>query len=53
MMHYSENYWVSGLCPFCGIVKSTKVATVRKLDLFPSSGEGMGDNYSVGFVRKS
>jgi hypothetical protein len=25
----------------------------RKLDLFPSSGEGAGDDYCVGSLRKS
>jgi hypothetical protein len=31
----TENHWVSGLCPSSDILKS------RKLDLFPSLGEGM------------
>jgi hypothetical protein len=26
--------------------------TFRKVDLFPSSGEGLGDTYSVEVVRK-
>jgi hypothetical protein len=53
MVYYTEIYWVSGLCPSCGIIKNINNATVRKLDLFPSSGEEVGDTYSVGFVRKS
>jgi hypothetical protein len=32
----SRNYWVCGLYPTTGILKNT----FRKLDLFPSSGEG-------------
>jgi hypothetical protein len=33
--------------------RTLKNTTFRKLDLFPSSGEGVGDTYSVGSVRKS
>jgi hypothetical protein len=37
--------------PSSGILENT---TFRKLDLFPSSGEGVGeDTYSVGPLRKS
>jgi hypothetical protein len=44
-----HNYWVWGLFPSSGILENT---TFRKLDLFPSSGEGGGeDNYSVGHQR--
>jgi hypothetical protein len=39
-----------GVCTLLGILKNT---LVRKLDLFPSSGEGVPDTYSVGSVRKS
>jgi hypothetical protein len=38
---------VIGLGPSSGILKNT----FRKLDLFPSSGEGLGDNYCVESVR--
>jgi hypothetical protein len=41
---------IFGLRPSSGILKHN---TFRKLDLFPSSGEGVGDTYSVGSVRKS
>jgi hypothetical protein len=45
-----ENYWVFGLFPSSGILENTMF---RKLDLFPSSGEGGGeDSYSVGALRK-
>jgi hypothetical protein len=50
MVYNTREYWVFGLCPPSDILKKT---SFRKLDLFPSSGEGMGDTYSVGFVRKS
>jgi hypothetical protein len=41
----------SGLFPSSGIPKNT---TFRKLDPFPSSGEGGGeDTYSVGPLRES
>jgi hypothetical protein len=42
----TQNYWVFGLFPSSGILENT---TFRKLELFPSSGEGAGeDTYSVG-----
>jgi hypothetical protein len=45
-----QNYWGFGLFPSSGILENTKF---RKLDLFPSSGEGGGeDTYSVGPLRK-
>jgi hypothetical protein len=41
-----QNYWVFGLFPSSGILENTMF---RKLDLFPSSGEGGGeDTYSAG-----
>jgi hypothetical protein len=46
---FIRNYWVFGLCPSSGILKNT---TFRKLDLFPSSSEGVGDTCSVESVRK-
>jgi hypothetical protein len=48
---YTYNYWVFGLFTSSGILENT---TFRKLDLFPSSGEGGGKHtYSVGPLRKS
>jgi hypothetical protein len=45
MVYNTQNYWVFGLFPSSGIPENT---TFRKLDLFPSSGEGGGeDTYSV------
>jgi hypothetical protein len=44
------NYWVFGPFPSSSILKST---TFWKLDLVPSSNEGMGDCYCVGSVTKS
>jgi hypothetical protein len=37
MMYNTQNYWVFGLFLLSGILENT---TFRKLDLFPSSGEG-------------
>jgi hypothetical protein len=37
MVYNTQNYWVFGLCPSSGILNNT---TFRKLDLFPSAGEG-------------
>jgi hypothetical protein len=48
-MFNSQNYWVFGLCPSSGILKSK----FRKLDLFPSSGEGVEGTYFVGSIRNS
>jgi hypothetical protein len=53
MINLIQDYWVFGLCPSSGILKKQKNTTFRKLDLFPSSGEGAGDTYSVGPIRKS
>jgi hypothetical protein len=36
-----QDYWVFGLFPSSGILENT---TFRKLDLFPSSGEGGGED---------
>jgi hypothetical protein len=52
MAHNTQNYWGFGLCPSSGILENRKQTTFRKLDLFPSSGEG-GDTYSFGSFRKS
>jgi hypothetical protein len=47
----TQNYWVFFTFPSPGILENM---TFRKLDLFPSSGEGGGeDTYSVGPLRKS
>jgi hypothetical protein len=49
----TRNYRAFGLRPSSGILKNTKEHNVSELDLFPSSGEGVGDTYSVGSFRKS
>jgi hypothetical protein len=51
MAYNTQNYWVFGLYPLSGILK-TRNATFWKLDPFPSSSEE-GDTYSVGPLRKS
>jgi hypothetical protein len=51
MVYNTQNYWDFGLFPSSDILENT---TFRKLDLFPSSDEGGGeDTYSVGPVRES
>jgi hypothetical protein len=51
MVYNTQDYWVFGLFPSSGILENTMF---QKLDLFPSSGEGGGeDTYSVGPLRKS
>jgi hypothetical protein len=41
MVYNTQNYWVFGLSPSSDILENT---TFRKLDLFPSSGEGGGED---------
>jgi hypothetical protein len=53
MVYDIQDYWVFELCPSSGIPKKQKNTTFQKLDLFLSSGEGSGDTYSVGPLRKS
>jgi hypothetical protein len=50
MMYNAQDYCFTFICPFCSILMNT---VFHKLDLFPSSGEGVGDTYSVGSVTKS
>jgi hypothetical protein len=39
MVYSTQNYWGFGLFPLSGVFGSRNT-TFRKLDLFPSSGEG-------------
>jgi hypothetical protein len=48
---FPEESRVFGLCPY-PVFYELENTTFRKLDLFPSSGEG-GDTYSVWSIRKS
>jgi hypothetical protein len=50
MVYNTRDYWVFGLGPLSRIPKNT---TFRELDLFPSSGHGVGNTYSIWSVRKS
>jgi hypothetical protein len=51
MVYNTQNYWGFGLFTSSGILGNT---TFRKLDLFPSSGEGGGeDTYSVGPLERA
>jgi hypothetical protein len=47
MVYNTRDRWV------LGILKNTNISMYRKLDLLPSSGEGIGDACSLGSVRKS
>jgi hypothetical protein len=51
MVYNTQNYWGFGFCPSSGILEIRK-HKFRKLDLFPSSGEGEGTD-AVGSLRKS
>jgi hypothetical protein len=50
-----ENYSELGITEFFGLWTSSSILnnTFLKLDLFPSSGEEMGDIYCTGPVRKT
>jgi hypothetical protein len=50
MVHNTQDYCVFGF-GLSSVIK--KNIQFRTQDLFPSSGEGIGDTYSVGSVRKS
>jgi hypothetical protein len=49
MVYNTQDYWDFGLCLSSDILKDT---TFQKMALFPSSDDGLGDNYSIGFIRK-
>jgi hypothetical protein len=44
MVYYTHNYWVFGLFLSSGILRNT---TFRKLDLFPTLGEGWWETPSL------
>jgi hypothetical protein len=51
MVYNTQNYWVFGPFPSSGILENM---TFWKLDLFPSSGEGGGeDTYSLDPVSET
>jgi hypothetical protein len=43
MVYNIRDYWVFRLCPSSDILETLKNTTFRKLDLFPSSGEEVGN----------
>jgi hypothetical protein len=45
-----QNYWIFGPFPSSGILEKT---TFRKLDLFPSSGEGGGEDTQLGPLERA
>jgi hypothetical protein len=49
MVYNTQGYYVSELCPPSGILNKI----FWKLDLFSSSGERVGDSYSVESIKKS
>jgi hypothetical protein len=53
VVHDTRDYWVFGLFPSSRILKNAEEHNVSEGDLFPSSGEGVGDTYPSGSVRKS
>jgi hypothetical protein len=48
MVYNTLIFRVFGLYPLSDVLRDT---VFRKLDLFPSSGEGLRDTYSVGSLR--
>jgi hypothetical protein len=53
VVYNTQVYWVFGPYPLSNIQKTQKNTKFRKLDLFPSSDEGVGVTYSVGPIRKN
>jgi hypothetical protein len=51
MVYNIQSYWVFRLCPVLGILKTLDNTTFRKIDLFPSSSEGEGHSFFMGFYR--
>jgi hypothetical protein len=49
----SHNNRVFGLCSSSGSLETLKKATFWKLDLLPSSGEGVGDTYLSHWTQES
>jgi hypothetical protein len=49
-IHNFRDYWVFGLRPSSGFLKNT---AFWKLGIFPSSGEGVWESFTVGSDRKS
>jgi hypothetical protein len=45
-------FWISSIISYCKERKTLNNATFRKLYLFPSSGEGVGDIYSTGSSKR-
>jgi hypothetical protein len=52
MMYNARDYWVFGLV-HRAVFWTLKNTTFLKLDLFPPSGEAVGDAFSIKPVRKS
>jgi hypothetical protein len=50
MVFNTQNYWVFGLFPLCGILENT---TFWKLDLFLSSDEGGGEDTQLGLLERA
>jgi hypothetical protein len=50
MVHNTRVYYAFGLCPSSGVLKYT---AFRKLDLFPSSGEGFGAPMLLGPLERA
>jgi hypothetical protein len=48
-----KDYWAFVLCLSSGNLKALKNTTFRKLDLFPSSGEGMGTSTLLGPLTRA
>jgi hypothetical protein len=53
MVYNTQDYWVFGLCPSSGILKTQKKATFWKFYMFPSSGEGWETPTLLGLLKRA
>jgi hypothetical protein len=53
MVYDTQDYWVFGLHPSFSILKNTANTMLQKLDLFPSSVEGVGVSTLLGLLKRA
>jgi hypothetical protein len=51
MVYNTQDHWVFGLCPSCGILTTQHSAS--ELDLFPSSGKGWQTPALLGHLERA
>jgi hypothetical protein len=48
-----KNYWDFGFCPLSEVLNISKNTTFRKLDVLPSSGDGMETHALLGVLERA